>query len=129
MNNKVELQDGEASTQLHLELPGARGASHRPAHGELLTGNGPERLAGIADQILRGPFAAVRGHERREHVSQVGPPHRCGARVPDARVGRAAAEPFSRVIIEKPFGTNLETALKLNDAVRAVASSRRDTIL
>jgi glucose-6-phosphate 1-dehydrogenase len=36
-------------------------------------------------------------------------------------VRRAQATPFTRVIIEKPFGTDLETAQALNEEVRAVA--------
>jgi glucose-6-phosphate 1-dehydrogenase len=81
-------------------------------------GRGP---AGLADAVSRAE-QLLSGESRRLHYLSIPP---SAAKTVVQTLGEAGLVPRSRIIMEKPFGTDLKTAKALNDAVHAIFASEQ----
>jgi glucose-6-phosphate 1-dehydrogenase len=76
-------------------------------------GHGP---AGLAEAVERAE-QLLSGESRRLHYLSIPP---SAAKAVVQTLGEAGLVPRSRIIMEKPFGTDLASATSLNDAVHAI---------
>jgi glucose-6-phosphate 1-dehydrogenase len=81
-------------------------------------GRGP---TGLADAVSRAELL-LGGDARRLHYLSIPP---SAAKSVVQTLGEAGLVPRSRIIMEKPFGTDLKTAKTLNDAVHAIFASEQ----